>query len=463
LDVLIFLLRFDPKLKEHRNMRNLKIYFIFLLVLGFSLNGKSQAVELKLSLKEALVKASENNWEINKARAQGSVAKAEFRQTNSVFLPIVNLSHTGVVTNDPLSSFGFKLKQEITTQADFNPLVLNDPDQTTNFNTKIEVLQPLINIDGIYGRRAANAKMQAVDYKTERTINFTKFEVKKAYYQLELAQEAVSVLQASKLAAASALQLTENNLKQGFVQEADLLSAKVRVLELDNQLSDASNNQKSAGEFLAYLLGLDINVVIVTTDSLEKKPSLLNGLEQPSQIENRSDLNAYRKGVEARENMLKSEKMQFLPRLNAFGAYEWNDDKFLGTSANNYMIGASLSWNLFNGYKNIGKVQKAKAELKISELDFAEYISRNTMEIQSAKRNLKVAYDKIELSKLAKEQAEEALRIRTNRYKQGLEKTTDILYTETVSMARNLDYINSLYNYHVAVFQLELLLEKELQ
>ena len=82
-------------------MRNLKIYFILLLVCGFSINGKSQTVELKLSLKEALVKASENNWEINKAKAQGRVAKAEFHQTNSVFLPIINLSHTGVVTNDP--------------------------------------------------------------------------------------------------------------------------------------------------------------------------------------------------------------------------------------------------------------------------------------------------------------------------------------------------------------------------
>ncbi|PKQ61600.1 hypothetical protein BZG02_15550 [Labilibaculum filiforme] len=444
-------------------MRNLKIYFVLLLIMGISISGKSQAVEMKLSLKEALVKASENNWEINKAKAEGRVAKAEFRQTNSVFLPIVNLSHSGVLTNDPLTSFGFKLKQEITTEADFNPLVLNDPGQTRNFNTKIEVQQPLINIDGIYGRRAANAKLQAVDYKTERTINFTKYEVKKAYYQLELAQEAVLVLQSSKKTAASALQVTQNNLAQGFVKEADLLSAKVRVLELDNQLSDAINNQKSAGEFLAYLLGLDINVVIETTDALEKKPSLLNGLEQSSQIENRSDLNAYRKGVEARENMLKSEKMQFLPRLNAFGAYEWNDDKLFGTTANNYMVGASLSWNLFSGYKNIAKVQRAKAELKISELNFAEYISKNSMEIQSAKRNLKVAYDKIELSKLAKEQAEEALRIRTNRYQQGLEKTTDILYSETVSMARNLDYINSLYNYHVAVFQLELLLEKELQ
>lgn len=444
-------------------MRNLTIYFTWLLLLFFPLAGKAQESVLKLSLKNAIEKASENNWEINKAKEKGRAAKADYRQTNSVFLPIVNLSHTGVIANDPLASFGFKLKQKTTTQADFNPIFLNDPGRSENFNTKIEVQQPLINIDGIYGRRAANAKMQAIDFQTERTIKFTKFEVKKAYYQLELAQEAVIVLNASKKMANSALQVTKNNLDQGYVQEADLLSAKVRVLEIDNQLSDAKNNKRRAGEYLAYLLGLDINVIIETTDSLNKKPSLLSGLNESFQVENRSDINAYRKGVEARESILKSQKMQFLPRLNAFGAYEWNDDQLLGSSANNYMIGASLSWNLFNGYKNIAKVQKAKAELKISELDFADYLSRNSMEVKSAKRDLQVAYDKIELSRLAKEQAEEALRIRTNRYKQGLEKTTDILYSETISMARNLDYINSLYNYHVAVFQLELLLEKELQ
>lgn len=444
-------------------MRNHKIYLILLLLFASSLAAQTQTVEMKLSLKDALLKASENNWEINKVKAQARAAKADYRQTNSVFLPSVSLSHTGVATNDPLSSFGFKLKQEIVTEADFNPSVLNDPDQIRNFNTKIEVQQPLFNLDGIYGRKAANASMKAVDFKTERTIKYTKFEVKKAYYQLELAKEAVSVLQSSKEAARSALEVSENNLKQGFIKDADLLSAKIRVLEIDNQLVEANNQLKSAREYLAYLLGLDTDIVIVPTDNLEQKPSLLNGIAQDFKIENRSDINAYKKGVEARENMLKSQKMQFLPRLNAFGAYEWNDEQLLGTSASNYLIGASLSWNLFSGYKNIAKVQKAKAELKISELDFDEYLSRNNMEIQAAKRNLKVAYDKIELSKLAKEQAEEVYRIRSNRYKQGLEKTTDLLYSETVSMSKNLAYINSLFNYHVAVFQLELLLEKELQ
>nr|WP_320119581.1 TolC family protein [uncultured Marinifilum sp.] len=444
-------------------MRNFIYLIIFFLFAGNSMPIMAQQIELKLSLKDALQKAAENNRQINKAKELGNAAKAEFRQTNSVFLPNINLSHSYVTTNDPLASFGFKLKQEIATTADFNPVLLNDPDRIENYNTKIEVEQPLINFDGIYGRKAANAKRQAVDFTTERTINFTKFEVKKAYYQLELAQEAVKVYEKSLETAQSALKLTQNNLEQGYVKEADFLAAKVRVLELSSQLADAKNSKKQAGEYLAYMLGLDIQTLIVTTDRLERQASILQGLSKNQDEGIRSDLMAYKKGIEARENMLKSEKMKFLPRLNAYGAYEWNDDKLFGTSANNYIIGASLSWNLFGGYKNTGKVQKAKAELKIAELDLADYASRNSMEIKAAKRNLKLAFDRIDLSKLAMEQANEAYRIRKDRYIQGLEKTTDVLQSESVSLLKNMEYINSLYRYHVAVFQLELLLEKDLQ
>ena len=444
-------------------MRNIIYLSICFLLVSTTKLSFAQQAEIQLSLKDALQKAEENNRQISKAKEQGLAAKAEFRQTNSIFLPNLNLSHTAVTTNDPLASFGFKLKQEITTQADFNPVLLNDPDRIENYNTKIAVEQPIFNIDGLYGRKAANAKMQAVDFTTERTINFTRFEVKKAYYQLELAQEAVIVVEKSLETAQSALKLTKDNLEQGYVKEADLLSAKVRVLELKNRLADARNAQKQAGEYLAYTLGIDIQTIITTTESLDKKPSLLQAIDNSKDEGTRSDIMAYKKSLEARENMLKSEKMRFLPRLNAFGVYEWNDSKLLGTSANNYMLGASLSWDIFSGYKNVGKVQKAKAELKIAELDLADYLSKSNMEIKSAKRNIKLAFDRIETSKLAKEEADEAFRIRNNRYKQGLEKTIDLLQAESMSLAKNLDYISSLYQYHVAVFQLELLLESELQ
>jgi outer membrane protein TolC len=432
---------------------------ISLFLLGTFLKAQEK---IDLSLKDALQKASENNWQINKAKEEGKAAKAEFRQTNSLFLPNLNFSHTGISTTDPLAAFGFKLKQEITTSADFNPVLLNDPDRIQNFSTKMEVQQPLFNLDGLYQRKAANAKRKAVDLTTERTIHHTHFEVKKAYYRLELAEEAVQVTQKALKLAESVLELTQNNLKQGYVKDADVLSAKVRMLDLQTQLEEMESGRKQANEYLAYLLGMNISQEISASDRLDRKAPLLSSLNSGAEQAVRSDILAYQKGIEARKLMVKSEQMRFLPKLNAFGAYEWNDEQVMGSSAKNYMIGARLSWNLFGGYKNIGKIQKAKADLQIARLDLAEYEARNQMEIEAARRNISISYHKIESSQLTKEQAEEALRIRTNRYKQGLEKTTNLLNSETLAMQKNMQYIQSLYQYHVAIFYLELLLEKDL-
>jgi outer membrane protein TolC len=61
--------------------------------------------------------------------------------------------------------------------------------------------------------------------------------------------------------------------------------------------------------------------------------------------------------------MLQSSKMTFLPRLNAFGSYELYDDTLLELTKG-YVVGAQLLWNVFDGYKSIGKMEKAKADFK---------------------------------------------------------------------------------------------------
>ncbi len=63
-----------------------------------------------------------------------------------------------MATTNPLLAFGFKMNQEIVTQADFDPNKLNNPSQINLFATKFEVQQPIINVDGIFQRKAAKAK-----------------------------------------------------------------------------------------------------------------------------------------------------------------------------------------------------------------------------------------------------------------------------------------------------------------
>jgi outer membrane protein TolC len=127
------------------------------------------------------------------------------------------------------------------------------------------------------------------------------------------------------------------------------------------------------------------------------------------------------------------------------------------------MIGASLSWDLFKGYKNVAKVKKAKAELQLQKLDFDDYLEQNNLKIKDAKRSLVLSIKKIETGRLAKDQSEEALRIRTNRFNQGLEKMTDLIQSETIYASKNLEYLNAINTYYIAKFYLEFLLEKELK
>ncbi len=433
---------------------------VLILFLAFPLFSIAQP--RSLSLDEALNLARENNLNIKSAEARMDAAKASFRMTNSVFLPGIEASHTGVTTNDPLSAFGFKLKQEIVQQADFDPARLNDPGSVENFGTKIEIQQPLLNLDGIYARKAAKQQFEAMAYQTTRVRKNIEYEVKRAYFMLELAESSIEVLERSVKVAEEALRLTKNNEEQGFAKHADVLEASVRVEERKNQLQEAQNNKEAAHDFLAHLLGLELNEQITTTDSLIMSPTELMSSQTDYNLENRSDILAYQKQINAGENMVKSNKMKFIPRINAFGAAEWNDDKFLGTSANNYMLGASLSWKLFNGYKNAGAVQQANAQLDEARYNFKNYLSQSHVQVNNAIRKAKLNYNRIQSSKLAKEQARESLRIRTNRFKQGLEKTADMLVSEALSSQKELEYIQAIYNYKQAIFEMELLTEQNI-
>lgn len=439
--------------------KRLHLYVLF-LSLGLPLISMAQT--RSLSLDEALELAKNNNLAAKSAEARQKAAQGTYRMTNAVFLPGLSVSHTGIKTNDPLSSFGFKLKQEIVNQADFNPATLNDPEAIENYSTKIELQQPILNVDGLYARKAAKNQYEAMTLQSKRTHQQIRYEVKRAYFQLELAQSAVKVLKQSVAVAEEALKLTKDNEAQGFVKHADVLEASVRYEERRNQLNEAENQQQAATEYLAHLLGMDLGTNILLTDSMTREPALFSWNVGAEQLEQRSDLKAIQKQIEAGENKLRSEKMKFIPRLNAFGAYEWNDREILGMSANNYMVGASLTWDLFSGYKNIGSVQQASSQLDEAEYQYQDYLSQSQMQLNQAKRKLELNFKQVHSSKLAKEQAAESLRIRTNRFEQGLEKTTDLLIAEALASKKNLDYIQSIYNYKQAVFEMELLLEKDI-
>jgi len=430
------------------------LLFSFFLLNLFVSNAQQETL---ISFEEVLSKVQENNHAIKISEQDFNVARADFNQTNSIFLPNIAVSHTAISTTNPLMAFGSKLNQEILTQADFNPALLNDPDNIKNFATKIEVQQPIFNADGIFMRKAAKAKMDAFELQSDRTKDAMKLEVTKAYMQLQVAYKAVEVLEKAKQAALENKKIAENSFNQGYLQKADILSVEVHVTEVENQLLTTKSNVKNASDYLLFLMNEKNDGTLKPSTQLKAEVNFDVYNQQVS--ENRADIEAMKNSTEAYNNMYKASKMTYLPKLNAFGSYELYDDTLFGTNAKGYLVGAQLSWNVFEGYKRIGKTQKSRAELDKAEISLEQYKNQSQLDFSKAKRKLKDAENSLNLTSLAVEQSNEALRIRTNRFKEGLEKTSDLLIAETTYLQKQLEYVQTVFNYNFTKAYVEFLIK----
>lgn len=421
----------------------------FIIFIGIALNSIVNYAQdtLAISKSDLLQKLSDKNLQIKIAEKNYQSARADYHQSNALFLPNINVSHTGMVTTNPLMAFGSKLNQAILTPMDFDPTLLNNPVRTQNFATKIEIQQPLINIDGMYGRQAAKAKMEAYQLQTERTKEYLELEISKSYMQLQLAYKAVKVLEKANITGKANLKLVENYFKQGMLQKTDLLNVQVRVNEIENQLQYAKSNVQNASDYLAFLVNEDTQgKTYKPTEELENTISVQT--TNASLSDSRKDIQAMVKSSEAYADIMQSTKMGFLPRLNAFGSYELYDKNLLGTSAKGYLLGAQLSWTIFDGYTSIGKYEKAKAEYQKSDTEKEQYKAQSQLEWSKTNRQLKDAENKVNLSGLALEQSQEAYRIRQNRFSQGLEKTTDLLQSESQMIQKELEHLQSVFEYN---------------
>jgi outer membrane protein TolC len=420
-------------------------------ILTFIAFGLMQAVlaqdHIQISLEEVLAKVQESNASIKVSEQEAQMAKYDYRFSNSIFLPQIAVSHTGLATTNPLMAFGSKLNQAILTQADFNPALLNDPDQVENYATIVSVEQPLINLDGFYQRKAAKTTMEAKELQAMRTRDYLDFEARKAFGQLQLAHRAVAVLEKAFEAANANLNMAQNSYDQGLLQKSDLLEVKVRVTEVSDQLKTAKSNVQNASDYVSFLMNEQGDVVYKTSEELVPYNLVENS---EGSLENRADVKAMDLVSEAYKANMKAENMTFMPRLNAFASYEMYDDQIFQADASGYIIGASLSWDVFKGSQRFAKVGKSKTSYEKAKQEYEQYVAKSSMELQRTKRMVEDAESRLQTSKLAMEQSEESLRIRTNRFKEGLEKTTDLLMAEATYAEKQLAYYQTIFEYNQA-------------
>lgn len=402
-----------------------------------------------LSLQEAVSMALKGNNQIAVSELDEQIASSDYRKMDALFLPKVSASYTAMQTNNPLNVFGAKLQQQSVTAADFNPVLLNDPSAQNDFGARIDMQMPLLNVDQLYARKALAAQKDAAKYGAVRTKEYITFEMKKAYLQLQLAYQQKELLEEALQTAKTIYNSTERFYDQGLIRKSDLLNAKVHVSSVETELEKAKSNISNASDYVSLLMasssGVNYAVEHLTLTSFDEKPLSTD----------RVDFLAMEKAVAASDMMVKSASFSLLPRLNAFGSYQWNDSKATSFNSESYLVGIQLSWSLFNGTQTKHTIRSHKLMSSRLKEQLSGQLSQAQLEWNKTKRDLENLSFELRQQADIVQQATEALRIIQNRYEQGLEKTSDLLVAQTQLSEQQMSSAATIFKQNLTVAYLE--------
>ena len=339
---------------------------VYKVLLGFCVAGslssplQAQAGEttIKLSLSDAISMARQNNSSIKASRSRVDQAEARVVQSRQSSLPKVTLSETLMVTNDPGAALVFKLQQSSIQSSDFLPDKLNNPNVINDFNTSLQVMQPVYNADAAIGRTIALTAKKAEEHIAVRTEETIGFQVSKVYYGLILARKNIEAVEQSIKTMQGHSNEAAKAFSVGLMTKSDKLSTEVRLAELQEQKLMLHDAVKDATDALKVMLHLDSGVTLVPTGDLMVEGVLPGGGDQ-SVLENRSDLKALETGRQIAGFQADMARASRHPRVNAFLQTNLHSDNIF-SGGSSWAMGLNMQWNILMGWLRLVVFRKRK-------------------------------------------------------------------------------------------------------
>ncbi len=319
--------------------------------------------------------------------------------------------------------------------------------------------------------------------------------VKKAYYNILLAEQSLAVLRSSEATVSKTVEDTRVQYEHGLASEYNLLTAEVQLSNLQPSIIQTANSIDIAKRLLKMYLSLPENIDIALVGTLDDfRDAILNGGEELStDVSENSTLKQLDIQTELLNQNLKLTQTSRMPTLAAFGqfAYSGNDMQRLDFSSmmgggaaggatggtgsagtaeavkksfywqHPISVGVSLSVPIFSGFKNTNKVRQVRNQIRQLELQ-REYVAKSTdVQVRTSINNLLTAREKMFANEKTVAQAQKAYDISNTRYKAGAGTILELNTAELSLTQAKLNYSQAIYDYISAKADYDQIVGKE--
>ena len=441
---------------------------------SFLLGGLAFAKEI--TLQEAINTALQKGFEIKSKQKLIKAKEFELDAVKGFRYPKLTLFANFLRTNNPGYAMMNTLNQkrldinkssQYVDMTSFNPIFggfgvrFNSPSypEVNNWQTKLQVEVPIFTGFKISTAIQMKTKdLQSTKKELEREKQKTILNVIKAYKGALLAKEGMNIAQEAYNTAKRHYEIAKKMYDTGIVIYADVLRAKVYMLDMQNKITEAKSKYLTAKKALLLAMGEtnvspeDIDVVGELSCNVPQKEV---SYYQKLALKLRPDLQAVRTKVLIAKDMIKMAKSDYYPKVGAFAFVENDSKDFLfSDNANWWGIGIGLTWNIFNGFVRENKYKSAK-EIYFSYSQklkgFEEFIKFKVYDSYYKWVN---AYEKYKTKKEALNMAEEVLSVTEKSYKNQMVSMLDLIDTQTLRDKTKFDLSQAKYQCEVSYAEL---------
>lgn len=411
-----------------------------------------------LTLNQAIVAALQSNPEMQAARYQMQAVTSQVTEARSGLLPQLAVAETFNRTDSPLWAFGTKLNQGKIQSTDFAPEKLNDPEAINNFNTALTLSWNLFDGGRTWiGWRQAQKNKEAAALGLQQREHQVIAQAAKAYSGCLLAARNLDVVHQSLETARAHLKVVQDRFSSGLVVKSDMLRAKVRIADLEQQRLMAESQLHVALAMLKAVMGRPEGHDPVLTTALEAGSATRGDLAHwvAQALDQRPDLKQLQIQEEVARQSVARARAGHWPTLALQGNYEINSEDFTD-SKDSYTVGAVVQLNLYSGQRISAQTAAAKAMLSRIQALRRGLGLHVRVQTQKAFFQAHSAWQSIQVAKIAVEQADEGLRIVANRYQSGLLTLVSLLDAQVALQQARTQHFKALHDYQVARIDLAL-------
>ncbi len=332
------------------------------------------------------------------------------------------------------------------------------------WSTGVTASMPLVNAPLWKSLKISDQDVELAVEKARGSRLETVTQVKKAFFTVLLAKEALNVYQSVFENARENLELTQKKYNAQRASELDLTRAKASYANAVPNMYDAANAVELGLWQLKAVMGVDLKTQIDVAGSLKDYAALMEEAYDPeSDLSNNSSLRQLAIQAEQLASTIKMQQYAYLPTLavafnysiNAmandynFSQYKWSPYSY---------VGLSLSIPIFSGGKRLNAVRQTKVQA--AELDITR--SNTERQLQIAIRQylgtMDTATRTYAAASSAVETAAKAYGIARQSYDVGRSTLTDLNDAQLALTQAELGVCQAIFNYLSAKSDVEGLL-----